>query len=196
MNLGILGGTFDPPHRGHLVLAERCADALDLETVYFVPAYRPPHKLDRRLSPFEARLSLVRAAIAGKPRFAALDLERNRGGISFTVETLRELRRRHPDAHLWLLLGLDSLHEIPSWRDPEEITRLARFAVYGRAGVAGEAPALLAENTTFIPGPLVDISSTELRSALRRGDSVGEMIPAAVQAEIERWGLYRAGEET
>lgn len=196
MNLGILGGTFDPPHRGHLVLAERCADALELETVFFVPAFLPPHKLDRRLSSFDARLRLVRAAIAEEPRFEALDLERNRGGISYTVETLRDLHGLHPAAQFWLLLGRDSLHDLAAWRAPDEIAKLARFAVYGRPGVSEETPARFAENTTYVEGPLIDISSTELRGALGRGEPVGEMIPPAVRVEIARLGLYRAGERT
>ena len=169
--------------------------ALQLDTVYFIPAFLPPHKLDRNLSPFDTRIELVRLAIAGESRFRALDLERNRGGISYTVDTLQDLHKLYPEARLWLLLGLDSLHEISGWRDPGQIARLARFAVYGRPGVPGERPERFGENTTFVDGPLIDISSTELRTALCRGLPVGKMIPPAVHAEIERLGLYRERED-
>ncbi|MCK4305888.1 MAG: nicotinate-nucleotide adenylyltransferase [Candidatus Eisenbacteria sp.] len=189
MKLGILGGTFDPPHRGHLVLAERCAMVLGLDRVLFVPSFRPPHKPQRDLSPFAARVEMTRLAIADEARFQVLALEENRGGPSYTVDMLADLLLLYRGDILWLLLGQDSLIDLPDWKDPQRILSLVRIAVYGRPGVTGLVPGWLRSSVTFVEGPLVDISSRELRMRVRQGD-VGGMVAGCVLDLIRREGLY------
>lgn len=193
MKLGVLGGTFDPPHLGHLILADRCAAALDLDRVLFIPAYNPPHKLDRQRTPFELRLRMVELAIAGNDRFVADDRERTRGGISYTVETLRDLSADRPADSFHLLMGADSLADMPDWRQPEEIVHLARLGVYGRPGSFGQPPSWLAGRIDHVAGPLIDISATEMRSLLRAGEGVRYLLPPGVIELIEKLQIYRGG---
>ncbi|MBD0320542.1 MAG: nicotinate (nicotinamide) nucleotide adenylyltransferase, partial [Gemmatimonadetes bacterium] len=129
MRIGVFGGTFDPPHLGHLVVASDACAALRLDRVLWIPSAVPPHKVHTVQAPARTRLELVEAAIEGDPRFTADDLELRRAGPSYTVDTLRELAERHAGAELVLLIGADNLREIPGWREPGEILRLARVAV-------------------------------------------------------------------
>ncbi|MEX2569749.1 MAG: nicotinate (nicotinamide) nucleotide adenylyltransferase, partial [Gemmatimonadota bacterium] len=130
--LGVFGGTFDPPHHGHLIVAAEAYEALGLDLLLFVPAGDPPHKPDAAAATPDQRLRMVRAAVEGDPRFAADDREIRRGGPSYTVDTLRDLRREDPDAELVFLLGIDQFRAFGSWRAPEEIVKLARLAVLAR----------------------------------------------------------------
>jgi len=188
---GILGGTFDPPHRGHLVLARRCHEALTLDEVLFRPAYLPPHKLDAPLSPFELRMEMLRAAVGEEQGWRVLSLEREAGGVSYTVRTLERLSAERPGDELWLLIGEDSLDELAHWREPERIASLARLAVYRRSGAAGRVDPRFAGRVEFVEGPRVDISSREIRERLAAGRRVAGFVPAAVLAIIAREGLYR-----
>ena len=191
MNVGLFGGTFDPPHLGHLVLADQCAHALALDEVDFVLAYRPPHKEGRRVTDFEARRRLLSAATQGNPRFRILTLEREREGPSYTVETLRALRAARPADRFWLLLGEDSLDEIPTWRAPGEIARLARVAVYHRIGANGAVPEGFRGRVDFVAGPRLEVSSTWVREQVRAGRPVRYLIATEVAELIRREGLYR-----
>jgi nicotinate-nucleotide adenylyltransferase len=191
VNVGLFGGTFDPPHLGHLVLADRCAHALGLEEVDFVLAYRPPHKEGRRVTDFELRHRMLSAATEGNPGFRILTLEREREGPSYTVETLRALRTARPADRFWLLLGEDSLDEIPTWREPGEIARLARVAVYHRIGAIGAVPEAFRGRVDFVPGPRLEVSSTWIRGEVRAGHPVRYLIAPAVAELIESEGLYR-----
>lgn len=193
MKSGILGGTFDPPHRGHLEIAVRARSALALDRVFFVPAYRPPHKQAVRSSPFSVRWEMLRAAIAGRPGFVALDLEREREGPSYTADTLERLRTLHPEDEFWLIVGADSLVEMPEWRDPERIARLARIAVYPRSGSGNDAPDFLKDRVDRVPGPLCEVSSSEIRARVKRGASARHLVPPAVWEIIRARGLYRSG---
>jgi nicotinate-nucleotide adenylyltransferase len=190
VNVGLLGGTFDPPHLGHLVLADQCAQALGLDQVAFVLAYRPPHKEDRRLTAFETRRRLLEAAIAADPRFTVMTLERDREAPSYTVETLRTLREQRPGDRFWLLLGEDSLDELHTWREPQEIARLARIAVYRRRGAAGTVPEMLRGRVEMVDGPLVDVSSSWVRARVRAGGSLRYLVPVGVAELIARERLY------
>lgn len=193
MRTGVLGGTFDPPHLGHLVLADQCAASLALDEVLFVPAFRPPHKLDAVLTPFDLRVAMLRAAVANEPRASVLTLERDEGGISYTVRTLELLVAERPADELWLLVGEDSLDDLVHWRAPERIAELARIAVYHRRGAEGRVLPFLADRVTFIEGPLVDVSSSEIRERVAAGRSVRHLVPPAVLAIIAREGLYGGG---
>ncbi len=190
MRLGVLGGSFDPPHVGHVAVAERCGAALRLERVFLIPAYQPPHKLHRTLNPFAVRLAMVRAAIVGHPGLEALALEGERGGVSYTVDTLRELHRRFPRGEFWLLLGSDSLRELAGWLDPEGIAALARFAVYRRGEERLVVPPALEPRIDLVAGDLEPASSTEVRDRVARGLAVDALVAPAVLAIIRREGLY------
>src|SRR5262245_16024054 len=133
MRLGIFGGSFDPVHTGHLILAEQCREQARLDRVLFVPAARPPHKT-RELTPFHHRAEMRTLAIAGNPAFVVDELEKDRPGPSFTADTLEQLHQREPEAELWLILGADSLFDVPRWYRPERILELAGLLVVGRPG--------------------------------------------------------------
>lgn len=192
MRLGLFGGSFNPPHVGHLAVAEACAEALRLDRVLWMPAATPPHKQgDRALASAADRLALVEAAIRGNGRFEASDLEIARGDVSYTVDTLRHLGRAAPEADLHLIVGGDSLAGFPTWRDPREILRLARLVAYARPGAdLGDVPGWVVDGATLVEGPLLDLSSTALRARLGAGQTVRYLVPDAVRAEIEARGLY------
>src|SRR5947208_2541209 len=129
MRLGIFGGTFDPVHLAHLVMAERCREQARLDQVLFVPAPRPPHKQVQPVTPFAQRVEMLSLAISGQPAFRIDELERDRPGPSYTVDTLQELRDRDPAAELFLVVGSDSLHDLPLWYEPARILELAALLV-------------------------------------------------------------------
>ncbi len=194
MRLGVLGGTFDPVHIGHLILAEQTRDALRLDKVLLIPASRPPHKPIVPVSPYEIRLRLVRLAVRGIPGLEASDLEKDSSHPSYSVDTLRLIRKRNPGLEeLWLLLGEDAMAELDTWKEPEEILRLARLAVYGRPGCRHRPSDSLPKGLLRldrIDGPLIALSSSELRQRLASGMSVRFLIPELVRACIEREGYY------
>ena len=192
---GLFGGSFNPPHVGHLAVAEACGQALGLDRVVWMPAAAPPHKLgDAALAPAADRLALVRLAIAGNPRFHASDLELRRaadGRPSYTVDTLRALGA---DGDWALLVGGDSLAGFARWREPREILRRARLAAYRRPGAdLGDVPDWVLARTDFVDGPALDLSSTELRARAAAGRTVRYLVPDAVGEAIAERGLYGAG---
>ncbi|MDT0632822.1 nicotinate (nicotinamide) nucleotide adenylyltransferase [Rubrivirga sp. S365] len=193
-SLALFGGSFNPPHVGHLAVAEACAEAVGLERVLWAPAATPPHKRGHAdMAPAADRLALVRAAVAGNERFEAWGGEVERGGTSYTVDTLRALAEQHPGAEIALVLGGDSLAGFASWREPRAILDLARLVVYDRPGAdLADVPAWVTDHATRVAGPLVDLSSTELRARIRAGRTVRYLVPDAVRAEIAARGLYAA----
>src|SRR5262249_15510073 len=128
--VGIFGGTFDPVHLGHLIMAEQCREQAELDEVWFVPAARPPHKQERTLTPFAQRVEMLALAIAGMPAFRVDELEKDRPGPSYTVETLQALHERYPDTQFSLLVGSDSLPDLPGWKNPKRIIELAELLVF------------------------------------------------------------------
>jgi len=203
MRLGLFGGSFDPIHLGHLLVAEEARDALRLDRVLFVPASRPPHKPGRALTPYTDRTRMVRLALRGNPGFELAELERDAARPSYTVETLRRLRAApEPIDDLWLLLGGDSLEEIDTWREPEEIARLARLAVYPRPGwkagfaaAASPVPSHAARwaeegRLRFLDGPPIDLSATAIRERAAAGRSLRFLVPEPVRRFIVERGLY------
>lgn len=205
MRLGVLGGSFDPIHLGHLLVAEEARETLACDRVLLVPAARPPHKPDRILTPYAQRLRMVELAVTGLDGLAASDLERDADHPSFTVETLRRLRSAEAGAELWLILGADSLEDIPNWREPEEIGRLAQIAVYPRPGWTGEL-ALLADRAPLtrrwraegrihlLDGPPVDLSASEIRRRAAAGRSLRFLVTEEVRRFILEQRLYRGAE--
>ena len=194
--IGVFGGTFDPPHLGHLAMAEWAWARLRLDRVLFVPAALPPHKLGRRLSGPEHRLAMTRLAVRGNPAFAVSDLEVRRTGPSFTLDTLRAVRARHPGARLFLLMGADSLADFPAWREPAAIARLATLVVAARPDRRRAArPARLPRGARIVhlDNPVVDVSASALRARARARRPLRYLVPDTVAAYIERHRLYRRG---
>jgi nicotinate-nucleotide adenylyltransferase len=191
--IGLFGGTFDPPHLGHLVLAEWARVRLRLDQVVFMPAGTPPHKRGRRLTDAVDRLAMTRLAVRGNPAFVVSAFEARRAGPSFTVDTLRHLHARRPGARFYLLMGLDSLEDFPGWHRPGEIARLATLVVATRPGPAGPAPRAPVParlRVIRLDNPPVAISSSALRARARTGRSLRYLVPDAVAAYVERRGLY------
>ena len=200
--IGILGGTFDPPHLGHLLIAETARIALDLDTVMFLPAGEPWLKSGQRITPAEHRLRMVQLAVADNPDFCVSDCEIRRTGATYTVDTLRQLRRRFSaDTELYFIVGSDVLDQFHRWKEPEAILNLCRLAVIDRPGGPVEGIATLRENfsdalnagaVVSVAGPRVDFSASELRRVLAAGQSTRYQIPDTVAAYIDEHRLYRA----
>jgi nicotinate-nucleotide adenylyltransferase len=196
MRLGIYGGTFDPIHLGHLVLAEQCREACSLDQVWFVVAGTPPHKPARRTS-VAHRLEMARIAVAGHPAFVVSDIEATRPGPHFSVETLESVRQQRPDDALFFLIGADSLTDLPTWREPNRIARLATIVVVNRPGIEEVDPGALpsfgpdANPLIHVAIPPLGIASSDLRRRLVEGRSVRYMVPRGVEAYIDSHRLYR-----
>ena len=198
MRIGILGGTFDPIHYGHLILAEEAWACLELERVLFVPAREPPHKLRQPNSPAADRLEMVRLSVASNPHFDVSDIELARPGPSYTVDTLALLQEAlGPQAELYFLMGLDSLANLPTWHDPAGIVARARLVVARRPGyeadlerLEGVLPGITAR-THFLALPEIGIASHDLRRRVREGLPIRYQLPEAVEEYIYARGLYR-----
>jgi nicotinate-nucleotide adenylyltransferase len=190
MRIGIFGGTFDPPHVGHLLAASDALDALALDRLVFVPAARQPFKADGGAAPPEVRLAMVRALVGSDPRFAVDPIEIERGGLSYTVETIRALHARwqaNGAVALFLLLGADSAQLLPKWREPDAIAELAEIVILARNGDAVATSGF----GRAIATRRIDVSSTEIRSRVHQGRPIRGFVPEAVEALIIRMGLYR-----
>jgi nicotinate-nucleotide adenylyltransferase len=192
MHVGVFGGSFDPPHTGHLIVAEWMRDAFDLDEVLWIPAARSPHKADRSPAPDTLRLAMVEAATADNPRFEVSDIEIRRGGLSYTVDTLHKLRESRPDATFSLMMGSDSLASFPRWRDPGTIVELVDILVYLRPGDQEPAlPEWLASRVRMTRAPLLEVSASEIRRRCAVGRSIRYLVPASVEAVIQEHALYR-----
>ena len=201
MRLGIFGGSFDPVHFGHLLLAECCREQCRLDEVWFLPAASPPHKLGHILAPAKARLEMLELATSGNEAFRVSSLEIERGGVSYTVETLRAISQQQPESELCLLMGADSLRDLPTWREPAEILTLAIPVVVRRGGSAEPdflplqglvSPSRLATiQASQVEMPLIALNSTDLRQRIVAGRSLRYRTPRAVEKYIETQGLYR-----
>lgn len=194
--LGVLGGTFDPPHIGHLILAEEARWRLALDSVLWVPAGDPWRKEGRRITPAADRVAMTRLAVEGDPYFQVSEVEVQREGASYTVETLALLHEDQPEAELFFLLGEDALHDLPNWRDPPGIARLAWLAVAPREWSEKETATLerlapgITNRIVHIEMPGIDISATDLRRRVAAGESIRYLVPAKVAAYIHDHGLY------
>lgn len=198
-SLGILGGTFDPIHHGHLVIAEEAREALGLERVLLVPAATPPHKPGRPVTAPEHRLAMTGLAIADNPAFAVSRIELDRGGRSYSVDTLEALRAaRGADADVpWFILSAEALAEFPTWRMPDRILELCRLAVVPRGGYEPLDVAWVMDHfpghedrVRFLPGPLLPISGSVVRRRAAAGRSVRYLVPDAVARYIAEHRLY------
>lgn len=195
MRIGIFGGTFDPPHNGHLALARACIKELALDELLFVPAAQNPLKnLGPRASAND-RLTMLSLLVAGEPNMGVVDLEIQRGGTSYTVDTLTELGLVQP-AEYWFLLGADALKGFGQWKNPSKILRLARLGVVLRpsqadADVVTRFGEPYRDRVDLVRMPPVDVSSTEIRNRLARGQTITPYVPQEILAYIEEKGLYQ-----
>lgn len=200
MRVGIFGGSFDPVHYGHLLMAEYAREQLRLDQVNFLPAATAPHKQDRESVSAEHRVEMLKLAIAGHTPFVVETREIDRGGVSYTVETLHEYRAEDAACELFLLLGGDSLADLPSWREPEQICRLSTPAAIARVGferLAFEALEPLVEperleaiKNCVVQMPLIELSSTEIRRRVGAGESIRFQTPRAVEQYILSHEIY------
>ena len=194
LRIGLFGGTFDPPHRGHIAVATDVADALDLDQVLWIPAGHPPHKLLADTASLALRVEMTRAVISADSRFKMTGIEAERMGPSYTVETAQALKENYPGAKLFLIIGTDQFRQLHLWKNPEKLLSLVELVVMDRDGQRGRdhAPHLAgAENAHFVPVRKIDISSTDVRIAVNDGQNVTTLIPSAVAEIIVREGLYR-----
>ncbi|MEO5509974.1 MAG: nicotinate-nucleotide adenylyltransferase [Longimicrobiales bacterium] len=193
MKLGIYGGTFDPPHIGHLIVAQDACEELGLDRVLFIPAGAPPHKRDHVITPAPLRLRMLEAAISGDVRFAIETLELTRPGPSYSVDTLEELSTRYPGAELFLLLGADQYREFHTWREPARVAALSRIAVLRRGDTAEIAAAdMEVFRAQWVSVTRIDVSSTDIRRRMAAGQSVRFLVPDAVEKLLLKEGLYSA----
>lgn len=198
--LGIMGGSFDPIHMAHLVVAEASREALRLDKVLFVPTGRQPLKLNRPVTPAEHRVAMVELAIQGNPRFALSRVDVDRQGPSYTAETIKLLRDEWGGPNtldMWLIMGADSLNTLPNWRDPAAIIAHCRLAVVRRPGSSVDIARIRTElpeiedAADWIDAPLIDISATDLRRRVQEGRSIRYRVPDAVRKYIKANGLYK-----
>jgi nicotinate-nucleotide adenylyltransferase len=191
VKIGILGGTFDPPHMGHLVIAEYVRQELSLGKVLFIPAAIPPHKTGAGITDGFHRAAMLRLAIQMNPFFELDEMELRRGGVSFTVDTLAELSRTRPDDQMVLLIGEDNFLEFRTWKEPEQILRLAQVVVMTRPGLDEEVRREIPDSMTVCRVPEIAIASSTIRSRARDGRSIRYLVPHSVEEYIAAHSLYR-----
>lgn len=191
LRIGIFGGTFDPVHNAHLEIARAARSSAGLDKVYFVVAARPPHKRTATHASADDRMAMVRAAVEDDERFEASDVELVREGYSYTIDTLDEFHRRHPGAELFLIIGYDSLIDLPRWRDPGQIVESCRLLVVPRLRIDIAPAPELEGRYEMIPFKATDLSSTEIRERIARGESIRGLAPPAVERMIREKGIYQ-----
>ena len=192
--IGIMGGTFDPIHYGHLFAAEEARGAAGLARVLFVPSGTPPHKRYAGMAAAEARYEMTRLAVEGNPSFGVSRIETDRRGRSYTLDTLREIQALHPQGRIFFITGDDAVLDIMSWHEPYEIARIATLLTVGRPGYArdkiSELPQEIGRSIRTVDSPQLDISSTDIRRRVAGGRSIRYMVPESVRLYIDANGLY------
>jgi len=191
--LGILGGTFDPIHLGHLILAEQMKEGLDLKKVIFVPSANPPHKKNSLLSSAKDRLMMAKIAIKDNPDFILSDLELKREGESYTIDTLNEFKKLYPSSEIFLLLGSDVLDEIESWKEPDKIFKEVKVVIALRPGFDKiDRKNKFAKRSLSVPINGLNISSTQIRKKVKAGNSIRYLVPPGIEEFIRAKNLYRS----
>jgi nicotinate-nucleotide adenylyltransferase len=203
MKIGVLGGTFDPVHLGHIMMAEEARKSLGLKEVLLVPAGQPMTRSNERITSVEHRLRMLRLAAAGSPHFKVSTVEIERTGPSFTVDTITGLRRKYGSKdEIFFILGWDSLAQLPIWREPARIVKMCILVAVPRPGwpqpslkaLEKDIPGI-AKRVVFLENPRVDISATAIREKVARGESIDHLVPGPVVEYIKKHGLYKAGQE-
>jgi len=191
--IGVMGGTFDPIHNGHLVAASEVAWALNLDEVVFVPTGNPNFKQDRNVTPAEHRYLMTVIATASNPQFSVSRVDIDRPGVTYTVDTLRDLKAQYPDADLFFISGADAISQILNWKDADQIWEYADFVAVGRPGSSMELAGIPAGEVTKVEIPALAISSTDCRRRARLGMPIWYLMPDGVVRYIDKYGLYRDG---
>lgn len=189
--IGVMGGTFDPIHHGHLVAASEVQAWFGLDEVVFVPTGRPTFKLDQDVSAAEHRYLMTVIATASNPRFTVSRVDVDRDAVTFTIDTLRDLRAERPDAELFFITGADAITQILTWKDPQELFKLAHFVAVTRPGHRLSLEGLAPEAVTAVEIPALAISSTDCRARARKGEPVWYLVPDGVVQYISKHRLYR-----
>lgn len=189
--LGVMGGTFDPIHHGHLVAASEVASAFDLDEVVFVPTGQPWQKCDREVAPAEHRYLMTVVATASNPRFTVSRVDLDRQGPTYTIDTLRDLTAQRPGTDLFFITGADALAQILSWKDSDEIFELAHFIGVTRPGHLLDDAGLPQDRVSLMEVPAMAISSTDCRARVAKGEPVWYLVPDGVVQYIGKYGLYR-----
>ncbi len=202
MRLGIFGGSFDPVHMGHLILADCCREKQRLDRVWLIPAHTPPHKQSHQLAPGHDRIEMLKLATGGHEAFQVSTAELDRGGVSYTVDTLEQLKSEDPARELFLVLGSDSLADLPNWKDPPRLCELSTPLVVRRAGSPPPDYKVLSRFVSVeklrqfeaaqVEMPLIGLSSSDIRRRVADGRSIRFFTPRAVEKYIETHGLYQA----
>lgn len=189
--VGIFGGSFNPPHVAHLVVAEVVREAVGLDRVLWIPNRQSPFKDEEDLAPADDRLEMTRLAIGESDAFTVSDLEVRRGGVSYTVDSILALQAQNPDESYFLIIGSDSLADFDDWKEPEEILRRVRLVIYPRPGHReARPPTGFEERVTTVDAPLLEISSSLIRARRKAGQTIRYMVPEPVHRYILRRGLY------
>lgn len=193
--VGVMGGTFDPVHHGHLVAASEAAALLDLDEVVFVPTGKPSFKQHQRVSPAEHRYLMTVIATASNPRFTVSRVDIDRPGLTYTVDTLRDLRAERPDADLYFITGADAIEQILTWKDAAQLWDMAHFVAVTRPGHHLTVDGLPADGVTTLEVPALAISSSDCRRRAEAGQPVWYLVPDGVVQYIAKHGLYRGLDE-
>ncbi|MFN8076087.1 MAG: nicotinate-nucleotide adenylyltransferase [Kineosporiaceae bacterium] len=191
MRVGVMGGTFDPIHHGHLVAASEAAAVFGLDEVVFVPTGQPWQKADRLVTSAEHRYLMTVVATASNPRFTVSRVDLERPGATYTIDTLRDLKRSRPDAELFFITGADALAQILTWKDSAELFDLAHFVGVTRPGHVLDSSGLPPDRVSLIEIPAMAISSTDCRQRVGRGEPIWYLVPDGVVQHIAKHGLYR-----
>jgi nicotinate-nucleotide adenylyltransferase len=190
-HIGLFGGTFDPPHVGHLLVASHVREFLALDRIIMIPSATSPHKRDRELTPADHRLAMMRLAVAGAPSMEVSDSEVQRGGVSYTIDTLRSFVQAEPDVEYTLIIGMDNVVDFGTWKDPEGILQLARVVVMTRPGYSAPShDSRYARRMQMCSVPEIDIASRDIRRRIRESRSIRWMVTPEVEHYILQYGLY------
>ncbi len=191
IRLGLLGGTFDPVHRAHLALARAAKTSLGLDKVVFIPTAQSPIKSVAPAANATQRLAMLRLVLAEEPDLLIDDCEMKRGGVSYSIATVEHFKRRFPTAELFWILGADQFEQLGRWREIERLAERVTFAVFGRKGASLAAPDVSGLDFVEIDAPLMDVSSSEVRSACAAGKIPADLLPPGLDAFILQEGLYK-----
>ncbi|WP_103019992.1 nicotinate (nicotinamide) nucleotide adenylyltransferase [Salinibacter altiplanensis] len=192
MTVGLFGGSFNPPHVAHLIVAEVVRDQFALDEVWWIPNATPPHKPNDELAAVKHRLAMTERTVESNTAFRVCGVEAHREGVSYTVETLRVLQDQHPDTDFALILGSDSLDHFADWHRPDEIAERVPLVVYKRPGaIESVAAPRFANHVQYAAAPVMEISGTEVRARRRADRSIRHLVPEAVRSYIETHDLYR-----
>jgi nicotinate-nucleotide adenylyltransferase len=192
MKIGLFGGTFNPIHNGHLKIARKVLNAFELAKIIFIPSGNPPHKSKKDIAGASHRMKMLKLAIAGERKFEVSDIEIRRKGISYTLDTIKEIKKIYgKDAVLYFIAGLDMALDLPNWKDPSKVLNLARFIAVERPGLSSEKlPDKYHEKIIFIRGISIDVSSSDIRKRVKEGKTIKTLVPEAVEKYIKGHNLF------